>query len=140
MKKSNWLSLMLAAALLAGPAYAEDEDEGSADVGDEDTIVLIDDETTVEDIVSQIRLPESASETAREKAAKGLETANAARDGGRAFGQSMAEGRGEAGRAIGEAARDARGSAADVAAEARQNASDVANDARNNANNNPGRR
>jgi flagellar biosynthesis/type III secretory pathway protein FliH len=148
MNKANWIWLTMTAALLAGPTYADDE---STDVG-EDTMVVIEGDMTPEDIVSVIQLPEAASETARERAAKGLETANAAREDGQAFGREMSEGRGDAGREIGEAAREAaaniaqdaresaseiaeqaRESAADAAAEARQNAADAAANARANA-------
>jgi hypothetical protein len=147
MKKSNWLWLMVAGALMAGPAFADDDSEN----GDDVTLEVIDSETTPEDIVKTITLPASASENGVANSAKGLETANAARAGGRAFGQGMAAGRGEAGRAfgesmaadrgeagraIGEAARDA---AAGAARDARQNAADAASQGRNNANNRPGR-
>jgi hypothetical protein len=135
MSKTKWLSLVLASALLAGNAYAEDEQPA-----DDVTMEVLDDEAAPEDIISLIQLPDDASDTARENAAKGLETANAARADGRAFGQSMAELRGEHGREIGESAREAaadianeaRQSASDAAAEARQNAADVAAEAREN--------
>lgn len=111
MNKLNWLgALTVTAALLSGPAYADE----STDVGDD-----------VDDVLSLIELPEDASDTAREASAKGLDTANAAREDGRAFGQSMAEGRGEAGRERGEAARDAREGASDAAKEARDKAADM---------------
>jgi hypothetical protein len=148
MTKANWIWLTMAAALIAAPAYADDE---STDVG-EDTMVVIDGDMTPEDIVSVIKLPDAASDIARENAGRGLDTANQAREDGQAFGREMSEGRGDAGREIGEAAREAaaniakdaresasemaeqaRESAADAAAEARQNAADVAADARENA-------
>jgi hypothetical protein len=136
MSKMNWLGLMLASALVTGPAYAEE----TAQEDDDLTMEVIEDGTTPEHITSRIQLPDAASDVARENAAKGLATANAAREDGRAFGQGMAELRGEQGREIGAAAReaageiagDARQSATDAATEARQNAADVAADAREN--------
>jgi hypothetical protein len=57
-------------------------------------------------------LPEEASETAKENAAFGLETADEARADGRAFGESRAEeareNRGDAGAAGGDIADEAR--------------------------------
>ncbi len=133
MNKSQWMaSLTVSAVLLAGHAYALDDD--TMEVGDD-----------AESIVNQIALPDMAAGTARDSAAKGLETANAARESGQAFGQAMAEERGGAAREIGEAAReaaaeissDARESASEAASQARENAADIAAEARESA---PGKR
>lgn len=102
------ISITLALGLLAAsPLYAQ-----------EDTIVVIDDETTVEDVANTIQLPdnsegnrvlqlpEDASEEGVENSADGLATANAAREGGREFGQQRAdEARGQ-GRETAEQARE----------------------------------
>jgi hypothetical protein len=129
MSKTNWLALMLISALLPGQAFA-DEPNGE---DDEITMEVIED---LQGDVSQIQLPTAASDVAQENAAYGLETANAAREDGRAFGQSMAEMRGAQG---GDIASEARQSAADAATDARQNAADVAADARENQNRGNGR-
>jgi len=139
MSKTNWLALMLTTAMLTGQAFAEETDEAVAE-DDELVMEVIEEGTTPGDIISRIRLPDAASEVGRTNAARGADTANAAREGGRAFGQGMAEARGEQGREIGASAREAaadiaseaRQSAANAAAEARQNAADVAADAREN--------
>jgi hypothetical protein len=125
MRKSNWQVMLTASAmLLAGSAYAQDEE-----------VVVGDDP---EQILEALVLPDEASDTARIHAEHGLETANAARADGRAFGEAMAEGRGEIGREIAAAAREsaqavaeqARENATSAAAEARENAADIADSMR----------
>src|SRR5688572_28812375 len=89
--------LILVAALAWGPAlYA-------ADAPPADTITVVEEDATPEDVVSTITLPEKASAKAVEASKKGLDTANAARELGgnstaaevrelgREFGESMAE-------------------------------------------------
>ena len=97
MKIQTALSALLALGVLgAAPSFADTD--------------VIDEETTPEEVMEQIALPEDASETALEASAQGLETANEARRDGRAFGQSQAERAREDGRAMGaqraEAARE----------------------------------
>ena len=133
MNKLNWQVLLTVAAVaLAGPVYAEEDNDGdtSNTTEEEMEVVMAEEGDDPEDIIKLLELPENASDTGRINSAKGLETANLAREDGRAFGQAMAEGRGEAGRAIGEAAREA---AADIAKEARESASDRAQEARDKA-------
>lgn len=78
--------------------------------GDE-TMVIIDDDMLVDDVVNRIELPTSASPQAVESAAFGLGTANSAREDGRAFGQRQAADA----RARGADARDNARSAAQEA-------------------------
>ncbi|MDQ2076909.1 hypothetical protein [Marinimicrobium sp. ABcell2] len=84
----------------------------------EDTMIVIDDDTTVEEVTNVIELPTEAAVQAAENAARGLDTANAARDGGREFGASQAENA----RERGKEARDNAG----------QNARERGRDARDN--------
>jgi len=85
---------------------------------EEDTMVVIDDDTTVDEVANVIELPSEAAAEAVENAARGLDTANAAREGGREFGEAQAENARERGRE----ARDSAG----------QDARDRARDARDN--------
>lgn len=97
------LSLLLTAGLIMSPAvYADDETE--------DTMTVVEEGQTPEDVVHTLALPEDASDQARESAAFGLDTANRAREDGRAFGQEMAERArgGDVGEQIRETVGDAR--------------------------------
>lgn len=84
MKHKMIFALILLLASWAIPAAYADE-------GDEDTIVVIEEDGTPEDVVNVISLPERASDMARQRAASGQETANAAKEFGRDFGQAKAE-------------------------------------------------
>jgi hypothetical protein len=79
--------IMLAAILLvcASASYAAESDVPDI------TMTVLESEEAAERVVSEIQLPEKASPVAKEKAAKGLETANEARQRGREFGQERAE-------------------------------------------------
>jgi hypothetical protein len=55
------------------------------------TMSVLESEADIQRVISEIRLPEQASPVARERAAKGLETANEARERAREFGQERAE-------------------------------------------------
>lgn len=83
MKSIKLLSTVAVAfSLLASPLWAQDE---------EVTIEVVDDsQSEPEEVISEIRLPESASDEARENAAHGLDTANRAREKRREFGQERA--------------------------------------------------
>ena len=97
-------AFVLALAFAPLGAVVADEPE----VDDDDDVemeVVSDPEAGEEEFVEEIRLPEQASDQARESAAQGLETANEAREGGREFGQERAE---EA-RETGRDARETRG-------------------------------
>lgn len=110
-------SLLLVAAMAWGPAlYA-------AETAPTDTITVVEEGATPEQVVSTITLPAKASEKAVEASKKGLDTANAARELG---GNSTAAEAREQGREFGER----------TAAEARQSnpgaqVSEAASEARN---------
>lgn len=95
--------LMLGFSALPMASTAQGAGDGE---GDGETMEVVEDEN---DLLS---LPEQASDTAVEKSAFGLETANEARANGREFGESQAEAarenRGEAGEAGREKAAEAR--------------------------------
>ena len=88
--------ILLAGLALAPAAFA-------AEAPPADTITVVDEDATPEDVASTITLPAKASEKAVESSAKGLATANAARaangndtaqearEQGREFGQRVAE-------------------------------------------------
>lgn len=97
MKMKTGMALLLALGL-AGPLHVLAQDE--------DTMVVIDDDAVVEDVVHDIELPETASPTAVERSAFGLETANQARELGREFGQRRAEEARERGQDAREGARE----------------------------------
>ena len=80
-------ALFLAAVLAPVVVAQEDDGDGSVD----DTIVVVDENADPEDIINILELPETASDRGRESSAKGLATANAARENGREFGQQMSE-------------------------------------------------
>lgn len=115
--------LLLVAGLVASPAlYAADAP------GKQDTITVVAENAKPDDVVSTIALPESAAAKAVEQSKKGLDTANAARELGREFGQNTAEQAGadnpstqmrEAAAAAREAASSARSDAAETALERR---------------------
>ena len=106
--KQHAFSVLLV-ALLAATGWS-----GQAVADDEVTMEVVDDADADErDYVDDIALPEAASETARDSAAFGLDTANDAREraseDGRAFGQATAREAREQGRDAGNAARAAEG-------------------------------
>jgi hypothetical protein len=115
-------SLCLVAALAWGPAlYA-------AEPAPADTITVVEEDATPEDVVSTITLPIEAAAKAVEAAKKGLDTANAAREMG---GNSTAAEARARGRELGEsAAEEARQSnpAAQVSETASEARSDKAPD------------
>lgn len=86
--------------------------------GDEDTMDVMDESATPDEVMHRIELPEDASDTAREAAAFGLDTANEARERGRDFGQERAE----------QAREQAQEFGQDRAAEARERAAEGARD------------
>lgn len=73
---NRWVALSLLCAVpMSAPALAGDSDAAELDV----TMTVVDADDTAEDVVNVIELPEGASEVAKEAAAFGLKTANAAR-------------------------------------------------------------
>lgn len=124
MKIKSSVAMILTLGLLgASPLYAQDED----------TMIVIDDETTIDEVTNVLELPEDASAEAVENSAFGVDTANRAREDGRAFGeQQAAEARSrgqEARETAGESARDNARDAADRGSDAR----DAGDDARDGA-------
>jgi hypothetical protein len=79
--------LIIAALALAAPAAALAQDELDGVEMD----VMEADETPNEASTRVLTLPEDASDTAREHAQFGLDTANSAREGGAQLGQDAAE-------------------------------------------------
>jgi hypothetical protein len=79
--------IMFAAILLvcASASYAAEGDVPDI------TMTVLESEDAAEGVVSEISLPQKASPVAQERAAKGLGTANEARERGREFGQERAE-------------------------------------------------
>ncbi|MCW8126062.1 hypothetical protein [Microbulbifer halophilus] len=133
-KFSRTVSLaLLVSAPLSAPVFADGED---LDV----TVSVVEADDTVEDAVNVIELPEEASDTAREAAALGLSTANAARQRGEEETGEEPEGSGEMQAAAGgvaeqasERAREAVKNAEGAARDAASNASEAAEEALNNA-------
>lgn len=126
MRPTNFhAGIVVAATVFAGHAWADDVPPAEGD-----TMMVIDEGTSPEDIVSVIELPDSAADAARGHAAEGMATANAARAGGRSFGHERAD---SARDSAGRIADDARANASEVADEARQNAAALAHEARENA-------
>jgi len=84
-----WLMLSLAGCLCAPFAYADDA------TMEDDTVTVVDDGETPEDVTNQITLPDSASETAQEHSAFGQGVSALARDKGELtghdFGQQVSE-------------------------------------------------
>jgi hypothetical protein len=93
-------------------------------------MMVVEEGAMPEDIVGEIELPAGAAQEAHENAAKGLETANAAREGGRAFGQARAE---EARAEAAATGDDAQESAESTAEAARESAKDIAESIRDAA-------
>ncbi len=77
----------LMAALISLGAHAQDNNGDP----DEDTIVVLEEDALPDRVFVELRLPDTASDVARERAAQGLDTANQARELGREFGQQRAE-------------------------------------------------
>lgn len=83
MKSIKLLSTVtISLSLLASPLWAQDEDVTIDVVGES--------ESEPEEVTSEIRLPDSVSDEARENAAFGLDTANSAREKKREFGEERA--------------------------------------------------
>lgn len=93
MKQALFALMALSLALVAPAAAADDLEGMEMDVMDAGG-------TPNEASTKVLALPDEASDTAREHAQKGLDTANSARDDGRALGEDTAD-----------AAREARGDA-----------------------------
>ncbi len=112
------LVMLTSGLLLGGPAMAQTDMDT-----EEDTMTVVDMDGAPEDVVNVLELPDVAAEAAVEAAARGLGTAERAREDGRAFGEQQAERAREDGRAFGreqgesarERARDARESAGESA-------------------------
>src|SRR5512139_1246008 len=90
MKQSNlWLILSIAGVLTSPMVYAEDT------AMDEDTVTVVDEGETPEDVANTITLPDAASDVAHERAAFGQGVANQAHEQaqelGRDFGQDVSE-------------------------------------------------
>lgn len=81
MNLKPYLFSLLAAFALSSPVYADDDD----------TMTVVEEGATPEDIVKVIELPEFASPSAQANAAFGHTTANQAKSLGKEFGQQMAE-------------------------------------------------
>jgi hypothetical protein len=80
----------VAVMLTLGVSLAAHAQEAEPVIVEDDTMVVVDDETAVEDVVNQIELPATASPEGVENSAFGLDTANQAREQGREFGQQQA--------------------------------------------------
>jgi hypothetical protein len=130
VKLASALALLLA-VLPFGIASADEHD------ADDDLVleVVDDPDAGEEDYVEEIRLPEQASDQARESAAGGIETANEARERGRDFGQERAEQARELGREV----RDGRGRPEGVGVE-RDEARDLGSAGRERGEENRGNR
>jgi|GEM_PF-6080688 hypothetical protein len=107
-----WMAGILLLGLIATPVWAQEEE-----VDDFTMEVVSDADADEAEYVEEIELPEAASDTARDNAAFGIDTANEARknasEDGRAFGERTAS----------EARQ--RGRDADNAAGARDRADDA---------------
>lgn len=90
MIKLTTAFFILLANLMSLPSYADDIDDIEP-ISDDDTMIVIEEGDTPEDIVNIISLPMQASDMAHENAVSGQETANLARELGREFGQAKAE-------------------------------------------------
>lgn len=100
------------ACLATAPVFAQSSAEGDDD-DFEVTMMVLEEGDEPFEILELIELPDAASATAVERSAQGLDTANAAREGRREFGQSVAE-----------EARQRAGEAGNAAEQARDNARD----------------
>ena len=103
---------ILLLGLIAAPVW------GAEEPGDEVTMEVVSDPDADEaEYVDEIELPESASDTARDNAAFGIDTANEARtkasEDGQAFGESVSREAREQGRDAGNAANARDGAGAD---------------------------
>lgn len=76
------ITLLLAGIFAAVPVFAED----AVNAPEEDVFRIADEAETIDEVENRIMLPESASETARERSLKGRETAGQAREQGKEFG------------------------------------------------------
>ena len=81
MNLKPYLFSLLAVFALSSPAYADDDD----------TMMVVEEGATPDDIVKVIDLPSFAAPSAQGNAAFGQETANQAKTLGKEFGQQMAE-------------------------------------------------
>lgn len=114
------LAVMFGLSLFSAAAMAQDED----------TMIVIDEDTSLDSVLesfSIIELPGEASDTARERSAAGLDTANPARERGGEFGREMADKAREQGSDLG---REAAGDAREFGDAAREEAREQAGDSR----------
>lgn len=90
MRKFNvYIGLLAAVAAFGVPAVHADEHDGELDGVEMD---VMDATTTPNEASTKVLvLPEGSSDKARERAQRGLDTANAAREGGAEFGAATAE-------------------------------------------------
>lgn len=105
---------ILLLGLMAAPVWADEEPRDDVTME-----VVSDPEADEAEFVDEIELPESASDTARDNAAFGIDTANEARtkasEDGQAFGESVSREAREQGRDAGNAANARDGAGADAA-------------------------
>ena len=105
---------ILLLGFIAAPVWGDEEPGGDVTME-----VMSDPEADEAEYVDEIELPESASDTARDNAAFGIDTANEARtkasEDGRAFGESVSRVAREQGRDAGNAANARDGAGADPA-------------------------
>ena len=94
------ITLLLAGIFAAAPVFAED----AVNAPEEDVIGIAGEGETIDEVENRIMLPESASETARERSLEGRETAGQAREQGKEFGMERSREAREG--AMGERARE----------------------------------
>jgi len=90
MRKFPLISLFAAFAFLSAPLAHADGDEGD-DLDGVEMDVMDADGTPDDNSTKVLALPDEASDTAREHAQRGLDTANSARQDGAAFGEATAD-------------------------------------------------
>jgi hypothetical protein len=83
MNRHFVFAVSLAGLLLSPISYADETTD--------DTVTVVDESDTPEDVVSHITLPDAASDSGSEHSEFGLGVANQARDLGRDFGQQISE-------------------------------------------------
>lgn len=89
MRKLEIILIAAMAALATPLAYAQDDGDDGLDGVEMD---VMDANGTPNDASTKVlALPDEASDTAREHAQRGLDTANGAREDGAAFGEATAE-------------------------------------------------
>lgn len=90
MRKLPAILLFTATAAFLPSVYADDATTTGDDLAGVEMDVMDGGDTAV-DASASIALPASASDIARERSARGLQTANDARTGGADYGRSVAE-------------------------------------------------